>query len=277
MKDLDWLRSQGLRPKKSFGQNFLHDVRIAERIAALATSPTGGSVLEIGAGMGALTEHLAGRAAQVVAVERDRDLVPYLVQKFESHEHVHVHEADAAKLDWLAQLQDGPRPHVVAGNLPYSITGRLVQRAIRVARQIDRAVFMVQREVADRLAAAPGSKSYGMLSVFTQAAFDVRLEIKVSSGAFHPAPKVDSGVVLLVSHETPRAEETPLFAEVVRRAFAARRKTLRNAWKQLLPRESLEPAAEAAGVDLSARAETLAVEDFARMTAAVAAKKSDEP
>jgi 16S rRNA (adenine1518-N6/adenine1519-N6)-dimethyltransferase len=247
----------------------LHDIRVAERIATLATTPTGGCTLEIGAGMGALTEHLATRAARVVAVERDRDLVPYLEAKFRQTAHVHIREADAAQLDWLAELSAGPSPRIVAGNLPYAITGRLIRRAVQIAQHVDRAVFMVQREVADRLAAEPGSKNYGMSSVFTQAAFEVKLELKVSSGAFHPAPKVDSSVVVLLPHAVPRAEETPRFASLVRSAFAMRRKTLRNAWKTVLPRESLDEAALAADVDLSARAETLHVEAFARMASQV--------
>ena len=140
-----------------------------------------------------------------------------------------------------------------------------------LAPSIARAVFMLQREVADRLAADSGSKNYGVLSVFTQAAFSVERAITVSRGAFMPQPKVDSAVVVLTPHAVPRAEENDVFRDVVKRAFGQRRKKLRNAWRGLgeLDVDGIADCAEQAGIDLSARAETLAVEDFARMAKAV--------
>ncbi|MBM4376589.1 MAG: ribosomal RNA small subunit methyltransferase A [Deltaproteobacteria bacterium] len=261
------LRERGLAPKKSFGQNFLQDAAIADRIAELATTPVGGTVVEIGAGAGALTAPLAARAHRVVAIERDRDLVPVLAELFHDSPNVEVLEADAAQVDWARHFAEGPRPHVLAGNLPYQITGRLLELAVHASRALDRAVFMVQREVADRLVARPGEDDYGALSVFTQAAFHVERALKVPPGAFFPAPSVDSAVVTLTPLAPPRAEETEAFRELVRRAFAQRRKTLRNAWKGVFGwrLEELDEAAAAARVDLTVRGETLAVEDFARM------------
>lgn len=263
------LKERGLAPKKSFGQNFLQDLGISERIAELATTPAGGTVLEFGAGAGALTAPLADRAACLVAVERDRDLVPVLEELFHEAAHVRILEADAARIDWRALLAEGPRPRVLAGNLPYQITGKLLELAVQSATAIDRAVFMVQREVADRLVAGPGHPDYGALSVFAQAAFSVERALKVPPGAFYPAPNVDSAVVVLTPLSPPRAEETPAFREVVRRAFGQRRKTLRNAWRGIFdwsPSELAERAA-AAGIELDARGETLDVEAFARMAA----------
>lgn len=263
------LRARGLAPKKRFGQNFLTDPRTAAAIALAATTPEGGSVLEIGAGLGALTRPLCERAAKVVAIERDRDLVPLLREEMASsldEGRLSILEADATEIDWTRELSALPKPHAVAGNLPYLLTGRLLEQATRAADDVDRAVFMVQLEVADRLAAHPGTHAYGALSVFVQAAFDVRRLMTVRAGAFYPRPDVDSAVVLLVARRPRRAVETQRFAEAVRAAFGARRKTLRNAWKGLygLSKEEIEQRALSAGISLDARGETLSVEDFDR-------------
>jgi 16S rRNA (adenine1518-N6/adenine1519-N6)-dimethyltransferase len=260
------LRAHGLRPKRALSQIFLEDRGVAARIAALATTPVGGTVLEIGAGLGALTGPLSERASRVVAIERDGALVPILRERLRERRGVTVVEGDATELAWVPLLA-GPRPRVVAGNLPYGVTGLMLERVTSLAAEIDRAVLMVQREVAERVAAAPGSRAAGMLSIFVQAAFRVERALRVPAGAFAPRPKVDSAVMVLTPLAPPRARETPLFREVVRRAFAQRRKRLRNAWQGLagLERPLLEQAADAAGIDLSLRAEALAVEDFARM------------
>ncbi|MEZ4442523.1 MAG: 16S rRNA (adenine(1518)-N(6)/adenine(1519)-N(6))-dimethyltransferase RsmA [Polyangiaceae bacterium] len=263
------LREHGLRPKKSFGQNFLEDPRLCAQIAELAVPEAErgqGTVVELGAGLGALTEPLLARAARVVAVERDRDLVPLLGERFAEVEHLTIVEADAARLDIDAIFDEAPPPWVLAGNLPYQITGRLVERATQLAPRLARAVFMVQREVADRLVAEPGHKDYGMLTVFTQAAFSVRRALRVSAGAFHPAPKVDSAVVVLESRRPPFTEDEA-FRDLVKAAFGQRRKTLKNALKRL-DGARVAASAAAAGVDLDARAETLSVETFAAWAAA---------
>jgi 16S rRNA (adenine1518-N6/adenine1519-N6)-dimethyltransferase len=278
VRSIALLRAHGLTPKKSFGQCFLDDPRLASQIAELTVPDGAGTVLEIGAGVGALSLYLAKRAARLVAVERDRDLVPLLRAVLASGEAdgeevsaIDIVEADAARLDWLAALAAGPRPWRIAGNLPYQITGALLERATGVARDVERAVFMIQREVAQRLHATPGTKSYGALSVFVQAAFAVKVALRVPAGAFTPAPKVDSAVVVLVPHAVPRAVETDAFRRVVHAAFATRRKTLRNAWARLAtPELGLHDLAAAAAIDLGARGETLAVEDFARAAQVVA-------
>jgi 16S rRNA (adenine1518-N6/adenine1519-N6)-dimethyltransferase len=262
------LRAAGLRPKKSFGQSFLVAEPVARAIAqaCVPDDEVGRArVLEIGAGTGALTTLLAARARSVVAVERDRDLVPILERALEGR--ARVVEADAQTADWTSLLgaADEASPRVVCGNLPYQITGRLLQRAVESAASVERVVFMVQEEVADRLVAAPSTKAYGGLTVFVRAAFDVRRVMRVSRACFHPPPEVTSAVVELRALRPPRAEETPAFRALVRRAFEARRKTLRNAWRGLASEADLERAARAAGVSLDARGETLDVADFARM------------
>lgn len=280
MSIAETLRARGLAPKKRFGQNFLADAHAARTIAEAATTPEGGTVVEIGAGLGALTRPLLERAARVIAIEFDRDLVPILREDLAeviAAGRLEIIEGDAADVDWRAKLAGGPRPHVIAGNLPYLITGKLVEKAVGLAAHVDRAVFMVQAEVADRLAAAPDTESYGALSVFVQAAFDVKRILTVKGGAFYPRPEVDSAVVQLSPQRPPRAEETKAFRAAVKAAFGARRKTLRNAWKGLYgwSREALEAKASEAGIDLQARGETLRVEDFARL-AALADERSPE-
>jgi 16S rRNA (adenine1518-N6/adenine1519-N6)-dimethyltransferase len=261
-------RERGLVPKKSFGQNFLVDPNVSRRIAELAGE---GTIVEIGAGLGALTEALLSRAARVVAIERDRDLCPILRDVFAGaigRGALEIVEADAKKVDLGALLASGPAPHVLVGNLPYQLTGPLLERACELADAIDRAVFMVQSEVADRLVAAPGSEAYGVLTVFVSAAFDVARSLNVGRGAFHPRPGVDSAVVALSPLRPPRATETDRFRDAVRAAFAQRRKTLRNAWSSLGPPAEIDARARAAGIDLSRRGETLSVEDFARFASA---------
>lgn len=266
------LERYGLRPKYSFGQNFLADERLAARIAETCAA-RGGSVVELGAGLGALTRPLLESGVEfVLAVERDRDLVPALSQELASAiqaGRLSVLEADAKGVDFVEALRERPKPQVLAGNLPYQITGPLLEKAVHAAPHLDRAVFLVQLEVADRLAARPGTEQYGALSVFAQRAFDVERAFVVRRGAFYPQPNVDSAVVAL----RPRgaAAETEAFRAVVRRAFEQRRKTLKNAWADLFAQRGvdLKSAAERAGVDLSARGETLSVAEFLRMAEAL--------
>ena len=255
------LRAAGLTPKKSFGQNFLVAPDVTRRIAAAAVpeGEAGTTVVEVGAGTGALTVELALRAARVIAIERDRDLVPLLRATVPSH--VEVVEADAKTFEC-------PSGVVLVGNLPYQLTGPLLERATAMASRLVRVVFMVQREVAERLVASPGTKAYGALTVFVRAAFDVERVMRVGAGAFFPRPAVDSAVVLL----TPRAErieESDRFRSLVHAAFEQRRKTLRNAWRAIAPPPVVAAAAETAGISLDARGETLSVAEFAAMARAL--------
>lgn len=271
------LRQAGLSPKRTFGQNFLVAMPVVEKIAAAcvpAEAVGNARVIEFGAGLGVLTGALVARAARVVAVERDRDLVPILRRELEgaiARGACTIVEGDAQTV----AIDEDVR--VLCGNLPYNITGKLIERAVHQADGIDRVVFMVQREVADRLAASPGSKEYGALTVFVRAAFRVKKLFQVSPGSFHPPPDVTSAVVLLEPERPRRAAETPTFRAVVRAAFAARRKTLRNAWSALAPTETVADAAEAAGISLDARGETLDVDAFRRMADALDTRAAAAP
>jgi 16S rRNA (adenine1518-N6/adenine1519-N6)-dimethyltransferase len=261
------LRAAGLAPKKGFGQNFLVAPDVARKIAEAAV-PAGerAIVIEIGAGTGALTTELASRASRVVAIERDRDLVPILRTAFATAPHVEIVEADAKTADYAALARG--EPFVLAGNLPYQLTGALLEIASALAPHLVRAVFMVQREVADRLAATPGTKAYGALTVFVRAAFDVTRVMRVAPGSFYPPPDVTSAVVAFV----PRAErvaETERFRALVHAAFEKRRKTLRNAWRGLAADDAVASAASRAGISLDARGETLSVAQFDAMSRAL--------
>ncbi len=274
------LRRVGLAPKKGFGQNFLVASHIVDAIARVCV-PDGemnrARVIELGAGLGVLTHALATRAREVVAVERDRDLVPVLREELANEiaaSRVRIVEGDAQAIDVEELLprahgteaaDDGPR--VLAGNLPYHITGRLLERAVAFADSLDRVVFMVQLEVAERLAAQPSTKEYGALTVFVRAAFRVEKLFDVSGGSFHPAPDVTSAVVRLEPHRPRLALETETFRALVKGAFGARRKTLRNAWSRVAEPARIAAAAEASGISLDLRGETLDVEAYARMAA----------
>lgn len=276
------LARHGLRPKRSFGQNFLVAPHVVERIAALCVregDPRPTRVIEIGAGLGALTSALLSRADSVAAIERDRDLVPVLQEALAddvAEGRLSIVEADAATLDYRALFAErggGAGTRVLAGNLPYQITGRLIEVATELADQVARVVVMVQREVGERLAAEAGGKTYGQLSVFVQAAFTVRRAFTVGAGNFLPAPEVESAVMELVPRPD-RVAETRAFREVVHLAFGARRKTLRNALGALAKDPRTAAAIDATGIDLQRRGETLDVAEFARLADAVERAKS---
>ena len=270
------LRRTGLAPKKSFGQNFLVSSHMVDAIAAacIPDHEVGRArVLELGAGTGALTRALALRARSVVAVERDRDLVPVLIEELADlpEGRVRIVEGDAQTVDPRELLGDPDveSPRVLCGNLPYQITGRLLERAVNHADHVERVVFMVQLEVADRLAAEPGSKTYGALTVFTRAAFKCAKLFAVSPGSFHPPPDVTSAVIRLEPERPRRAQETDMFRALVKGAFGTRRKTLRNAWRGVADLDVIAAASAAAGISLDARGETLSVDQFAAMARAM--------
>lgn len=268
------LASRQLRPKKSFGQNFLIVQRYVDAIAdACIGAEVDPLVVELGAGTGVLTAALLARGAKVVAVERDRDLIPVLEAEFADAigaGRLVLLEADAKSID-LAELvhTHGRSRCVLAGNLPYQLTGPLLERATQNRELVSRVVFLVQKEVAERLAASPRSKVYGALTVFVTAQYAVRLVVHVPSSAFYPAPDVDSAVVAFTPRDPALTEETETFRQVVRAAFAQRRKTLRNAWGKLGEPARVLAAAEASGVSLDQRGEELSTETFAAVARAL--------
>lgn len=265
------MRRHGLAPKKSFSQNFLVSRHHVDAIVAALALEEGERTVELGPGLGTLTAGLLRAGGRVVAIERDRDMLGVLRAELGHLDALELREGDAATVD-LEELADGERI-ALAGNLPYAITGSILRNLIAHRAVVRRAVIMVQREVQERLAADPGGKTYGALSVFVQAAFDVRKVSRVPPGAFHPPPRVESAVVALDPREIPRAEETSMFRNVVKAAFGQRRKTLRNSLRAL--GDGVEEVLGEVGVDPKRRAETLSIEEFAAIARALEDRRED--
>jgi 16S rRNA (adenine1518-N6/adenine1519-N6)-dimethyltransferase len=266
------LARHGLRPKKSWGQNFLADEHALGQIAAAAQLGSGQTVVELGAGLGHLTRHLLETGARVVAVERDRDMVKVLGEL--TAERLRVVAADAAQADFAALAETSPT--VVVGNLPYHLTSPILFSVLDQHRAVSRAVFTVQREVAERIAAPPGGRDYGLLSVLLGLHFRVEELFVLPARAFHPPPKVESAVVRLTALAEPRAAvaSEARFRKLVKAGFGQRRKTLLNALKSdpsLGSAEALVQALATAGIEPTRRAETLSVEEFARLERALPA------
>jgi 16S rRNA (adenine1518-N6/adenine1519-N6)-dimethyltransferase len=263
------LSERGLTAKHHFGQNFLSDPSLCAKIAKAAAPEGTSTIVEIGAGLGALTSQLLERAPHVIAIERDRDLVPHLNTFFAEpieQGRLKVIEADAKTFDYVKETSGFPTPLRLCGNLPYQLTGPLLRRTIEIAPYLSGASFLVQLEVADRLVAKPDSEQYGALTIFLQAQFRAERAFVIKRGAFYPQPNVDSAVVVLIPLATPVTEETPTFRELVKCAFLQRRKKLRNAWSSVAEnKEQLEMAAERTSIDLNLRGEVLSVEQFAQM------------
>lgn len=271
------LKRYGLRPKQSWGQNFLGDAAALRTIAdALALQP-GEKVVELGAGLGHLTRELLARGAQVIAVERDRDMVRVLEEL--KLPNLTVVAANAADVDFAGLAGGGPV--AVVGNLPYHLTSPILFRVLEQREQLSRAVFTLQKEVVTRLAAEPGNRDYGLLTVLLGLWFEVDEVVTLPAHLFHPPPKVDSAVVRLSRLPAPRApvNSPERFIRVVKASFAQRRKTLLNSLRSdpsLGGDEALVPALRAAGIEPIRRAETLSPEEFAALERALAAQGSPQ-
>ena len=250
-----------VRAKKSLGQNFLQDPHYLGRIVDAAAVGPSDQVLEIGPGLGHLTRRLADRAARVLALELDERLVPLLQQEFRDDPKVTIVQADA--LDYpFASLQGTWK---AVANLPYYISTPIIQRLLAARANFSSLTLMLQKEVAERIAAPPGGKEYGYLSVMVQLYTVPRIRFLVPPGAFRPIPDVDSAVVTLEVRPAPAValHDEDFFVRMVKAAFSQRRKTLRNSLKQLgTPPETLALTLERTGIDLGRRAETLSVEEF---------------
>lgn len=263
------LRRHGLRPKKSWGQNFLGEDRHLAAIARACELSPGDLVVEFGAGLGHLTRHLAATGAHVVAVERDRELVPILREEVAGLD-VEVVEANAATFSLVDLARERGSSLVVVGNLPYHLSTEILFHVFDQREVVRRVVFLLQKEVTERIAAAPGGKEYGVLSVLLQMHAEVDVPHRVPARAFTPPPEVESAVIRFRMRERPLADpgDETLFRRLVKAAFSQRRKTLENALRagRIAEPEELARAMEAAGIDPRQRAETLSVEEFARLS-----------
>jgi 16S rRNA (adenine1518-N6/adenine1519-N6)-dimethyltransferase len=260
---------------RALGQHFLGDQAVARRIVDLAAPTARDLVIEIGPGRGALTALLAERAGRLIALEIDGALAAALRARFAGAPHVEIRDADARSADYAALAASRPPGGraLAVGNLPYSAAKPILQALVEAGPALDEMVLMVQKEVAERLAAAPGGRDYGALSVLTQASCEVRLAFAVPPGAFRPPPRVESAVAHLKARAEPPVPvaDPACFRRVVRAAFAQRRKTLANALAAglALPAAGARALIAATGLDPGRRAETLTLAEFARLAAAV--------
>jgi 16S rRNA (adenine1518-N6/adenine1519-N6)-dimethyltransferase len=260
------------QPRKRFGQHFLHDPGVVRRIVASIAPQPGDHLVEIGPGEGAITLELLRAAGRLDAIELDRDLVAPLRERARGIGELVVHGADALRFDFCALAAAGEKLRVV-GNLPYNISTPLLFHLLDQSGCVRDMHFMLQKEVVERMAAEPGGRDYGRLSVMLQARCEVIPLFTVGPGAFRPPPKVDSAIVRLLPRARPAEVADPsVFARLVAAAFAQRRKTLRNGLKGLLAAEDIA----ALGIDPGVRAEQLPLEDFVRLANA-ACKAASQP
>lgn len=265
----------GFSFKKSLGQNFLIDQNILHKIVDAADLNEHKGALEIGPGIGALTEKLAQRAGKVTAVEIDQRLIPILTEVLEPYSNIYVHHGDVLKTDLpelFAENFAGMDKVSVVANLPYYVTTPILMRLLEEKLPLDSIVVMIQKEVAERMAASPGTKDYGTLSIAVQYYSEPELVCIVPHTVFIPQPNVESAVIKLKVREKPPVEvkDEKFFFEVIHASFAQRRKTIANNLKSRFftkeNRDQLEPMLEAAGIEPTRRGETLSIEEYARLS-----------
>lgn len=270
------LAAHGIRPAKALGQHFLVDEATLASIMTAADVEPGETVVEVGGGVGALTQALARRAGRVHCLEIDTGLVAVLRQALADVPNVTIHEADALKFPF----ESLPYPYSVVANIPYQITAPLVDKFIAERERLRRVTLTVQKEVAWRLTASAGGKDYGVLSLVVSYYFEALRHVEVPPEAFWPPPKVASAVITLEPRRVPAVEvgrDEEAFLRLIRQAFSQRRKTLRNNLKALKTMgwsaEEVEAALEESGIDGGRRAETVSLEEFAALWRALEEKR----
>ena len=250
------------KPRKRFGQNFLHDKMVIQRIVNSINPRQGDHIVEIGPGEGALTELVLDKIGAMDVVELDRDLIPLLKIRFVLNDGLNIHQADALKFNFC-QLQKDEKKLRIIGNLPYNISTPLLFHLFDNSHCIQDMHFMLQKEVVDRIVANPGDSAYGRLSIMLRYFCHAEYVFTVKPGAFRPAPKVDSAIVRLVPHDKPPVEINNFdeFSKLVNFSFTQRRKTLRNILKGKLDVEQIE----ALDIEPTIRPERLSLEDFTKL------------
>jgi 16S rRNA (adenine1518-N6/adenine1519-N6)-dimethyltransferase len=259
------LAQYDIHPRKRLGQCFLEDMNIIRRIVALAEPAGNETVVEIGAGLGFMTEELAKKAGRVIAIEVDPRLVSVLQERFIGQDRVEVLQTDVLKYDFSSPCS-GERIKVV-GNIPYHISSPILFRLLDFRTSISSMILMFQKELADRIAAPPGTKNYGIPSVVVARYTRATCELTVPPTCFYPVPDVVSSVLRIVVRQESDLPDEALFAKIVRAAFAQRRKTLWNNLRQIgFPDEMVDKVFARSGIDRTRRAETLSVEEFSLLT-----------
>jgi 16S rRNA (adenine1518-N6/adenine1519-N6)-dimethyltransferase len=267
------LRKRQLAPKKSMGQNFLVDDNVYRKILSVLRVDKSDLVLEIGAGLGGLTKLLCKVAGKVVAIEKDDGLYDYLTENFGNIDNLELIHDDALDYDF-SQLKEKYKHEVIAvSNLPYNVATPIIFRILEQRATFRRMYFMLQLEVAERIVSLPGNRAWGRLGIFCQTYTRPAIMLRVTPNSFYPQPEVHSALVYFEMLKEPRVpdELAELFNEVIRTAFSARRKTLRNTLKST-PEFTPDEVAEAgliANLDLGRRAETLEIEEFVALTVAL--------
>ncbi|MEZ5471206.1 MAG: 16S rRNA (adenine(1518)-N(6)/adenine(1519)-N(6))-dimethyltransferase RsmA [Marinicella sp.] len=244
-----------MKAKKSLGQNFLQDEGVINSIVKIIHPQVAEKIIEIGPGQGAITQYLQASGANLQLIELDTDLIPLLQQQFGQCDNVVIHHMDALKL----KLEEGP--YKVVGNLPYNISSPLLINMLYQFKQIKQMVFMLQKEVVQRICAEPGQKLFGRLSVMMQHRFDCSSHLDIPPTAFIPQPKVDSQIVQLIPKEKPTEVPLKNLELLVKQAFAMRRKTIRNNLKKIITDEQLQQA----GIDPGQRPETINVSQYEQL------------
>lgn len=260
--------------QKKFGQNFLIDANIVENIVSSAGITKEDFVLEIGPGIGTMTQYLCEAAGQVVAVEIDKMLIPILEETLSDYDNVEVINEDVLKVDIkkLADEKNGGKPIKVVANLPYYITTPIIMGLFESGVPIESITIMVQKEVADRMQTGPGTKDYGALSLAVQYYAQAKVVLNVSASCFMPKPNVDSAVIKLVRHKEPAVDvkDDKLMFKIIRASFNQRRKTLVNGLKNSselnFSKEQIVSAIEAIGKPETIRGEALTLEEFAMLS-----------
>lgn len=269
------LRRHGLAAKKSWGQNFLISTRAYRAICDAAVSSSADWIVEIGAGLGTLTMRLAERVTDgmVIAIERDRDMVSVLEAELGHYDNVHIEPTNALTYDLGGAARWAGQPVAVCGNLPYNIASQILFRVIESRAHVSRAVVMLQREMADRVLASPGTRSYGAMTALVASFAARRRVVQVAPGGFTPAPKVASTVIRLDFAEggQPLVEidDEAAYFDTVHAAFAMRRKTLRNNLRSRFGSAIADRGLAAAAIDGARRAETLTPGELASLTRAL--------
>ncbi len=271
---IEVLQKYGFNFQKKFGQNFLIDTRILEGIIDAAQITKDDFVLEIGPGIGTMTQYLCESAGEVVAVEIDKNLIPILADTLSTYDNVEVINEDILKVDikTLAEERNGGKPIKVVANLPYYITTPIIMGLFESHVPIDSITIMVQKEVADRMQEGPGSKEYGALSLAVQYYANPQIVLNVPPSCFMPQPKVGSAVIRLMRHQEPpvQVENEKLMFQLIRASFNQRRKTLANGLNNFpelhLDKETIRKAIEELGVPVTIRGEALSLAQFAELS-----------
>jgi 16S rRNA (adenine1518-N6/adenine1519-N6)-dimethyltransferase len=268
------LSERNIQLTKSLGQNFLHDTNVLQKIVAAGELQKSDSVLEIGPGLGPLTELLLAQAGKVFAIEKDKRLVDFLQERFKGANYLQLLHADA--LDYLRdQPQDWSRWKMIS-NLPYSVASPILVELAQMTAAPERIVATLQLEVVNRIVAQPGTGDYGLLTLLLQMRYKPKEYFKIPAGCFFPTPDVESATVTLVRHPTPLVEPglQPTFEKVVRRGFSQRRKMMFKLLKGDWQEASLQEAFALASIDRTIRAERVSVEQFAVLAKTLRATRS---